>query len=355
MRPNRVPERQEHDNPTIVETSLGPAALAAGTRPAWRDAWWSPSNIAAAYLWVILVVAFSLWSPQNFLTVQTFLDILNQNAVVGLAALILVVPLACGALDLSIGSMMGLGGILVAMVLGVGGIPAPIAILVAIGGCAIAGLVNALVVIRLRVNALIATLATSLILYAAQIGLSKNSILTKNLQGGFLDLAQADIAGVTLPVFYLVALTLILVYLLEWSPIGRWIYAAGYDPAAARLVGIRVDAVKSIALVATGAVAGFAGVVATARVQAATPSNGMDLLFPAITAVFLGATQFRRGRFNPWGTLLAVLVLGTGEAGLVIAGAPAWFTDIFTGVLLIAAVGAAAAERKGGNIHVGGV
>lgn len=318
------------------------------------EKWWSPNNISAIYLWIAMIIVFSLWSPDKFLHVQTLKDILNQNAIVGLAALVLAAPLACGALDLSIGAMMGLGGVTAAVLLAAG-FPVWLAIVLAVTLCGIAGCLNGLVVIGLKVNALIATLATSLLFYAAQVGLSGNRIMTEGLSGGFLKLAQGIFAGITYPVFYFIALTLFLVYLLERSPIGRRVYASGYDALAAKLVGINVNRIKMVAFVASGSVAGFAGVVAASRVQAATPTNGMEYLFPAITAVFLGATQFRGGRFNPWGTMVSVLVIGTGEAGLIIAGAPSWSPDVFTAVLLIVAVGAASARRGGSEIVMSGV
>jgi ribose transport system permease protein len=92
-----------------------------------------------------------------------------------------------------------------------------------------------------------------------------------------------------------------------------------------------------------------AGVALTARIEAADPSNGPSYLIPAFSAAFLGATQFRHGRFNPWGTVVSVLLLGTGSIGLLLAGAPQWAPQVFQGVVLIAAVSLTVVQgrRKG--------
>jgi ribose transport system permease protein len=93
-----------------------------------------------------------------------------------------------------------------------------------------------------------------------------------------------------------------------------------------------------IAFVTSAVIAGFAGMVLAARVSSGSPTAGPAYLIPAFSAAFLGATQFRQGRFNPWGTVIAVLLLGTGNVGLLLAGGPNWTPTLFEGVVLIAAV-----------------
>ena len=91
--------------------------------------------------------------------------------------------------------------------------------------------------------------------------------------------------------------------------------------------------------------AGLAGILATAMIGAGNPATGPDLLLPAFAVAFLGATQFRSGRFNVWGTVVAVLLLGTGNIGLLVIGGPPWLPNMFEGVMLISAV--ALTSRRG--------
>jgi ribose transport system permease protein len=344
-------------NPTIDEPVVTlPGADAAAEPPPRRRRhvpWWSPRTIGAVYIWLAIIVLFSVIEPDKFFTLQTVKDVLNQNATTGLAALILVVPLASGALDLSIGALMGMGGILVALLLGAG-VPVPLAVVLTVVMSAGLGLVNSLVVVGMRVNALIGTLAMGSVYSAVMIALSGDKILTDGMQGSFTKIAQGNVSGFTLPVVYLAILTVVLSVVLEHAPLGRKVYATGYNEATARLVGVPVNVIKVGSMMTAAAVAGFAGVVTASRVQAAQPTNGLDLLMPAVSAAFLGATQIRRGRFNPIGTVIAVLMLGTGDMGLILSGAPQWSPQVFNGVVLIAAVGATVAERGGARMTLAG-
>jgi ribose transport system permease protein len=135
-------------------------------------------------------------------------------------------------------------------------------------------------------------------------------------------------------------------FVLEQTVLGRKFYATGYNPEVTRLVGESVRSIRTIALLCSGTIAAFAGVVLCARIQAAEPSGGPSYMIPAFSAAFLGATQFRHGRFNPWGTVVAVLMLGTGSVGLLLAGAPQWAPQVFSGVVLIAAVGVTVVQRR---------
>jgi ribose transport system permease protein len=319
-----------------------------------RPRWWSVQNIGAVYIWALIVVYFSIKSPDEFLTVQTVKDVLNQNATIALAALVLIIPLASGALDLSIGAVTGMGGIVVALLLG-DGVPIWLAVVLTVAICAGLGLLNSVIVVGMRVNALIGTLAMSSVYAAVMIALSDDKILTEGMQGDFKKIAQGNIHGVTLPVVYVAVVALVVHVVLERAPLGRKIYATGYDEPTARLVGVHVNRLKVGAMVVAAAVAGFAGVVTASRVQAAQPNTGLEFLMPAVSAAFLGATQIRNGRFNPLGTIIAVLMLGTGDIGLILSGAPQWSPQVFDGVVLIAAVGTTVVKRGGSTIHVGGL
>ncbi|MFF4504098.1 ABC transporter permease [Streptomyces sp. NPDC001401] len=110
-------------------------------------------------------------------------------------------------------------------------------------------------------------------------------------------------------------------YLLGHSPYGRALYAMGSNPRAANLVGIRVRRNLLLTFVIAGALAGIAGVLQTARVGGATADSGTSLLFPALAAVFLGATAIEPGRFNVLGTMIGVVFVSETVSGLTLAGA----------------------------------
>src|SRR4029078_10851328 len=99
----------------------------------------------------------------------------------------------------------------------------------------------------------------------------------------------------------------------------------------ARLAGVRVERLRFLSLIASGTLAGFAGIVLASTLQSGSPAGGPPYLLPAYAAAFLGATQLKHGRFNAWGTIIAVLLLGTGTTGLALANAPPWAAKLFCG------------------------
>ena len=141
-------------------------------------------------------------------------------------------------------------------------------------------------------------------------------------------------------------------YVLERTPVGRRVYATGGNvdamggsSEAAALAGVRISRVILAALVTSGVVAGLAGLLLTSQLSTGDPTVGPGYLLPVIAAVFLGSTQFRGGRFNIWGTVVAAYVLAVGVKGLQLAGLPIWIPDLFNGAALLLAVGLAAWRR----------
>jgi ribose transport system permease protein len=329
---------------TDADTAVTPAP--ARQRAARLAARLSFRNIGAVYVWLALILIFSIWQPGLFPTAQTVRTTLNQYAISGLAALSLVMPLAAGVFDLSIGSTMGFAGVLAGWLLNTPELPPAAAAGVTLCAGLGIGLLNGLVVVRMGIDSFIGTLATGAIIAALTLWVSGDQIITGKLTGSFTSIASTSVAGIQLPVLYMLTVMLILGYLLEQTVFGRHIYAAGYGPGVARLIGLRVGRLRTISLACSGVLGAFAGIALVSRLGAADPTAGPQYLIPAFSAAFVGATQFRRGRFNPWGTVVAVLMIGTGSVGLLLAGTPPWVPQVFQGAVLIAAVAVTGIQRK---------
>jgi ribose transport system permease protein len=200
------------------------------------------------------------------------------------------------------------------------------------------GAVNAVLFNQARIDSFIATLGMGSILQAMIRWTSGDQTII-GLPPSFERIAGDELFGITLPVYYVVALGIVLWYVLEHTPVGRYVYATGGNAEAARLAGVRTRVIIFLGLVVAGVVAAFAGVLLASGSAAASPSVGPTYLLPAFAAVFLGSTQIKPGRFNIWGTILAVYVLATGVKGLQLVGAPFWIPDLFNGVALLLAVG----------------
>jgi ribose transport system permease protein len=303
-------------------------------------------RIGAIYVWAAIAVVFTIWVPDRFPDIGTAKQILNANALTALAALSITIPLATRVFDLSFAYTMSLAGVTAAHFVAVG---SPLVVALALGvlvGVAI-GLINAIVVVVMKIDSFIATLATgSLIQALITMATGDTPILNIKLAGGFSKIGQTDIGGVTLPVFYAVVVALAIWYLLEHTATGRRLYATGFNPDAARLAGVNIERLRFLSLVASGGLAGATGIVLASTIQSGSPSGGTSYLLPAFAAAFLGATQLKHGRFNAWGTIIAVVLLGTGTTGLALANAPQWAANMFVGVVLIASLALTGVQRR---------
>ena len=304
-------------------------------------------RIGAVYFWLGIIVVFSLWVPETFPNLATAKQILNANAITALAALSITIPLAARVFDLSFAFVMTLTGVVVAHLIAKDGVPVVPAIAIALGVGVSVGVINAVVVVVMRIDSFIATLATGSLI-AALITMVTNEvpITDAKLGDAFAKIGQTSVGGITLGVFYCAVVALAIWYLLEHTATGRRLYATGFNPDAARLAGVRVDRLRFLSLVVSGGLAGATGIILASTLGSGSPTAGTPYLLPAFAAAFLGATQLKHGRFNAGGTLIAVLLLGTGVTGLALANAPQWAGDMFVGIVLIASLALTGLQRR---------
>jgi len=323
----------EPDSQTTAERMAAPGLA----RRSWKRHF-SVANAGVIYVWILIIIVFSIWEPDTFFTTQTAKTILNQNAISGLVALALVVPLSAQVFDLSVGNALGLCNVIIAWLLVKQGVPMVPAILLTIGAGMLIGVINATIVIGGRIDSFIGTLATGSLM-AAGVTLVTNdqAIIGDQLSGNFGKIATSDISGVQVPVFLMLGVAVLVWYLLNYTVTGRRIYATGFNQTGARLTGIHTNRLRFASLVVSGTVAGVGGILLCSQVSSGSPDIGPPYLLDAFAAAFLGATQFG-GRFNAWGTVVAVLLLGTGKTGLVLVGAPTWAPSMFTGTVLLLAL-----------------
>jgi ribose transport system permease protein len=318
-------------------------------------------NIGAVYVLALIIVIFSIWIPETFNTWDTAKQILNGNAATGLMALALIIPLCTRTFDLSIGFVATLSAVISTYAIAHDVAVAP-AVALAIGAALVVGVVNGVVVVGMGVDSFIATLATGSLIQAF-ISLLTNEIpiTDERLAGSFSHIGQTSIAGIALPVFYVVALAAVMWFVLEHTATGRRLYATGFNPDAARLAGVPVNRLRFLSLVVSGTLAGATGIVLASILGSGSPTAGNPYLLPAFAAVFLGATQLKNGRFNSGGTIIAILLLGTGTTGLALAAAPQWSQAMFVGVVLIASLAVTGIQRRtsvasrGSGVHGAGV
>jgi ribose transport system permease protein len=312
-------------------------STATETRPPRRKLHTGFDRFSGIYLWILFIVVFGIWVPSEFLSTATLHSVAAQQAVTGMIGLAILIPLAAGLYDLSVGATANVSGILTIVLMNsnhwapVPAIIAGIAIAVAIG------FVNAFIVVRLGVNSFIATLGMGSILAAVEVIISSNSQPIPPISTGWNNFTQTTVFGFQIIVLYLLILAIVLWWLTAHTPVGRYIYAIGGNPEAARLSGVRINRYTTFALVCSATISGLAGIMFSS-LNGPSLDFGSTLLLPAFAAAFLGSTQLIPGRFNVWGTLLAIYVLATGVQGLQFVSGASWLSEMFNGVALIIAV-----------------
>jgi ribose transport system permease protein len=294
-----------------------------------------------------LIIVFSLLRPHTFFTIRTLKSLVAEQAVTAIASIGLLVAFACGAFDLSVGAVLGLAVVIVAWLQAKHGLsPVPAIVVTLLVGAAV-GTVNGIVVTKLRVNSFIATLAMASIIEALNFGVSGGNQILGGMSPSFLRFGQAAPLGIPVIIIYMVVIALIVWYTLQHTPVGRFLYAVGSNPEAARLSGIRTARYLFGSLVAASVLATLAGVVFAAKIGSASLTAGPPYLLPAFAAVLLGTTQIRPGRPNVGGTVLAIFLVATGSKGLQLMGVPIWVSSLFNGAVLIVAV--ALAQLRGSS------
>jgi ribose transport system permease protein len=300
---------------------------------------------SALYLWAGFMIVFGLTQSQ-FLTATSIKLVLTERAIIAVLALAFLVPLVADTFDLSIGVMMGFSIVITTALSQNTDNPQVLNAVIAMVACAAVGFVSGFIVVKLNVNSFIATLGMSQVLVAANILISGNRTISGVLDDGYRDIGRRQILGLPLYFYLMLLLALVIWFVFEQTPLGRYLFATGGNLDAARLSGLPTDRLRWGTLVASAMIAGLAGLIHTWKVGTYSASIGPGYLFPAIAAVFFGASQLK-GRPNVWGTLIALYCLAFGVKGLQLTftSGTAWIEPLFEGVSLLVAV--ALASRQG--------
>jgi ribose transport system permease protein len=306
---------------------------------------------AGVGLLVVMFAFFSFALPHEFFTYDNLIGVVSNEAIAGIMALALLLPLAAGVFDISIGGMMTLAMVLVTWLFQVtsGSMPIPAAIAITLLVGVVAGCFNGTIVIRGRVDPFIATIASSSVMLGISEAIANGTTIYESIPHGFTDLGRAHVGKVPITVFYVAAVALLLWYILDRTPFGRKVYATGAGREASRLAGVRTNRVIFLSFVASATLASLAGIINAAQLGTAPPNVGAGFLLPAYAAAFFGATMIKPGRFNVVGLIVALFILAIGINGLQLFGLAFWIVDLYQGVVLIVAVLLARATATPGS------
>ncbi len=302
---------------------------------------------------IALLIACAVFgaTTERFFSGENFSLILQQVMVVGVIAIGQTLIILTAGIDLSCGMVMALGSIVMTKFAADLGMPAPLAILCGIGVTALFGLVNGLLVTRIKLPPFIVTLGTYNIAFAITQLYSNAQTVTEVPElmtwlGNTFSVAGSNVAYGTV---LMIALYLGAWFWLRETAAGRHVYAVGNNPEATRLVGIPTERVLLGVYTLAGVFYGIASLLAVSRTGVGDPNAGQTENLDAITAVVLGGTSLFGGRGVILGSLIGAVVVGVLRNGLTLMGVSSVYQVLITGILVILAVAIDQLSRKGGR------
>lgn len=290
-------------------------------------------SMTLGYALLFVVLAFSV---ENFFSSANIVGLLLSVAQIGMVACTMMLCLASRDFDLSVGSIIAFAGVLGAMVLERTG-----SVAAAIGGGLAAGALigagNGVLIAYLRVNALIATLATMLMVRGLAFIASQGQAVGI-ADESFFAFGDTVVLGLPLPIWMTVVCFIIFGVLLNHTVFGRNTLAIGGNPEAARLAGVRVERLRVWIFLLQGVVAALAGLILSARITSGQPNAATGFELDVISACVLGGVSLSGGKARIFGVVIGVLIMGTVENVMNLLNVDAFYQYLVRGLILLAAV-----------------
>ena len=296
--------------------------------------------------WIATIALFGALEPDTFLRAANFTSMFSSQAVLVVLTYALVVSLTAGEYDLSAAPVLTLSAMVVAILNAQLGVPVGIAILAGLAAGLVVGIVNGVLVVWVGIESIIVTLGTGTLVSGVVLWISNSEMVAGISQTLVNWVIVPRLFGVSFGFVYALGLTVLLWYVLDYTPLGLKLLFVGRGRRVARLAGLDVARLRFGALAAGSLLASFAGVLYAGTSGAADPASGDSFMLPAFAAAFLGSTSVRPGRFNAWGSFTAVYFLVTGITGLSLIGIQIFIQDLFYGAALIVGVTLSLLVRK---------
>lgn len=296
-----------------------------------------------------LIVLFSALLPNTFPTLLNLRAILSDKSIIALLSLAAMIPMVAGRIDLTVGYGIVLWHILAISLQTAYGLPWPVAVAVVLCLGAATGFLNGMLVEVAKIDSFIATLGTGTVLYSLALWHTGGRQVVGVVPDGFYAINGTFLFGLPITGFYVLVLSFGLWAVLEYTPVGRCLYAIGANQRAAELNGIPTRKFVVGAFVTSGLIAALTGVILASKLRIGQASVGLEFLLPALVGAFLGSTTIKPGRVNVWGTIVGVAILAVGISGIQQFGGSFWVEPMFNGLTLLIAIGIAGyAQRKKG-------
>ena len=293
-------------------------------------------EMALMALIVFQVIVFSILFPISFPTFANFAAIARNLALDGIMATGMMLMMIGGCFDLSIGGMFSMAGVITGWLMKEAGLPVPLAVVIGLAVATFGGWMNGLIVAKVKVNALIATLGTMGIFRGLSVLLGGPGI--SFLPPSFSRLGQAVFLGIQSPVWLMSLVVLLFQYLMARTRFFRQYYYIGSNQRAAYLSGINVPRMQMLAFTLMGLLAGLSGIVFASRIATSVSIAGDGAELRVITAVILGGASLTGGKGTIWGAIIGVAFIALINNVLIISAVSTYWQSIIIGIVLVLAV-----------------
>ncbi|MCL6444857.1 MAG: ABC transporter permease [Alicyclobacillus sp.] len=295
-------------------------------------------------VFILIFLLVMLFVTPRFLQPGNLINILLNISTVGILAMGQCLVIITKGIDLSVGANMGLVTLVVGTLL-LNGVPTWLSIAIGVATGLVCGGLNAVLISLLRLPPIIVTLGT-LSLFSGLMYMVTNGQWIQNLPSSFLAIGNSKVLGIPGPVIVLVIVLIVLSVFMEQTVLGRYIYAVGNNPNAARLAGLSTNRTIIVPYVLMGLLAGIAGVLYLSYNGFSTPTTGADLNLESIAAAVIGGTNVFGGRGTALGSVLGAVLLGVITEALVFFHLPAVWNDAVEGLIILIAVIADSGLRR---------
>jgi ribose transport system permease protein len=285
---------------------------------------------------IFMFLGFSLF-VDRFLTPFNLTNILQQIAILTIVGSGLTFGFAAKEIDLSVGYTVGLSGVLVPLLL-TSGVPLALALLAGLAAGVAVGLINGILITKIGIPSLIATLSMGSILFGINFLMTGGRAIYGGLPDSYLALGQGQTFGIPNLAYFMVICVAIAWFIMERTVFGRYVYAVGGNQKAAELSGVRITFYRMAALVLVSVFAVIAGALLASRLGSGQPNVGERYLLDGLATVFIGMTMFRPGTSTVLGTLCGALFIGVINNGLNLIGMDTYIQNIVKGVIILIAV-----------------
>ena len=297
------------------------------------------------FLVFVAIVIFFSFASDSFLTVDNIINILRQVSITITVACGCTLLIISGGIDLSLGSIVGLSGVTAALLITELGLPVYLAIILAIFAGGLVGLINGLIVTKINIPPLLATLGMMIALRGFVLIISGGATIF-DLPESFLFLGRGYISIIPIPVVIMIVLVLIFLFIQQKTAYSIHTYAIGGNPTAAKLSGIRNDRHSISLYIITGLLCGLGGIMTASRMGCGLPTAGDGFEFDVIIAIVLGGVSIFGGTGNLQGAVLGALIVGVLTNGMIMMDVHSFWQSLARGLLLIVAVGAETIRHK---------